>query len=208
MLKDKSQRSWFSADDKTVVQAMLRDPDSRHWRECLHSVTKHVRERAKAQGISEEHWDDIVQEVMIQVCRYLPFFRVESTLKTWIFTIIGNCIINFHRKSKYLKQQLPLRDEMHNDDDQEGDGIVLAAFMTTEEAFLIKEQLFNAFKSLNEYLDTHNNSERNLRILELFLFKCSSLEEIAHVVGCSAPVVGYVVRSAQRYVRDKLRNQS
>ena len=38
----------------------------------------------------------------------------------------------------------------------------------------------------------------------MVLFESRSLEETARAVGCSAPVVGYIVRSAQRYVREKL----
>jgi hypothetical protein len=38
----------------------------------------------------------------------------------------------------------------------------------------------------------------------MVLFENRSIEDVAQMVGCSAPVAGYVVRSAQRYVREKL----
>jgi hypothetical protein len=41
----------------------------------------------------------------------------------------------------------------------------------------------------------------------MVLLESRSLEEAAKAVGCSAPVAGYVVRSAQRYVRERLGNQ-
>jgi DNA-directed RNA polymerase specialized sigma24 family protein len=53
----------------------------------------------------------------------------------------------------------------------------------------------------------HANPIRNGQILDMVLFEDRSLEEVAKAVGCSAPVVGYVVRSAQRYVRERLRYQ-
>jgi hypothetical protein len=36
------------------------------------------------------------------------------------------------------------------------------------------------------------------------MFEGRSLEAAAKAVGCSAPVASYVVRSAQRYVRESL----
>jgi len=66
------------------------------------------------------------------------------------------------------------------------------------------DDLRKALAALQEYVSTHANSIRNGRILDMVLFEGRSLEEAAKTVGCSAPVASYVVRSAQRYVREKL----
>ncbi len=66
------------------------------------------------------------------------------------------------------------------------------------------DDLRKALAALQEYVSTHANPIRNGRILDMVMFEGRSLEAAAKAVGCSAPVASYVVRSAQRYVRENL----
>ncbi len=200
MLDDALPHSWSKVDDKKVVQAMLSSSSSVYWQECLALV--YICIRAKAENISEGYWDDIAQEVMMRVTKYLSSFKFECAFKTWIITIVSTCIVDFHRKSKHTRYHIPLPSETYYEGRQE-DMIAITEIMTTEEAFLKKEQLQKAIEGLKDYVDAHAKPERNLQILEMSLLEGHSHEDIARVVGCSAPVVGYVVRSAQRYVREK-----
>ena len=74
----------------------------------------------------------------------------------------------------------------------------------SEDECIIRDELREAFAALLEYVSLHSNEERNRTILRMVLFESRSLEETARAIGCSAPVVGYIVRSAQRFVREKL----
>ena len=101
---------------------------------------------------------------------------------------------------------VPLGDP-HEDAEHEGDAFTTNATLTVEEAFIVRDELDKALKALQEYVSTHANPIRNGQILYMVLFEDRSLEEVAKAVGCSAPVAGYVVRTAQRYVRGKLGHQ-
>ena len=57
---------------------------------------------------------------------------------------------------------------------------------------------------MNEYVEKHANKDRNREILRLVMFEDQSNELTAIRLGVSAPVVGYIVRSAQRFIREKL----
>jgi RNA polymerase sigma-70 factor (ECF subfamily) len=47
--------------------------------------------------------DDVVQEAMFKAWRFLPKFRDDSDLKTWLFRITRNCFFNlFKRKAKFI----------------------------------------------------------------------------------------------------------
>lgn len=192
---------WPGANDKAVVEEMLRDHQSRQWYECNEFVKKRVYGQAK--NIPQDRRDDIVQEVMIRVKKYLPTFRYDCLLTTWIAPMILSCIIDEHRRSAYEKLVISL-DDSHNEGEHESEGLVVPASQTVEEESIVHEEFASALLALEEYVASHANSERNRQILDMVLLEGRSQEEAARAVGCSAPVAGYVVRSAQQYVREKL----
>ena len=97
-----------------------------------------------------------------------------------------------------------LDGDLHDTDQNEDDMPFAAVLGTVEEDCIIRDELQKAFAALLEYVSLHSNEERNRTILQMVLFENRSLEETAQTIGCSAPVVGYIVRSAQRYVREKV----
>jgi RNA polymerase sigma factor (sigma-70 family) len=205
MTEDKSYPPRPATDDKIVVEEMLRDRSSGQWHECYVLVKRLVQQYAK--NISTDHWDDLVQEAMIRIHKYLPTFQFQCALKTWIFNIVRSCIIDAYRKSMRAGQfMIPLGDP-HDDVELEGDKSTANVPGSVEDACIIHDELHKALAALLEYVSTHSNPTRNRKILNMVLFENRSLEGTAQAVSCSAPVVGYVVRSAQRYVREKLGHQ-
>jgi RNA polymerase sigma factor (sigma-70 family) len=190
------------ADDRIIVEEMLRDSKSGQWHECYLSVKKLVQVQAK--NIPEDHWDDIVQEAMIRVHKYLPTFQYQCTFRTWLFGVVRSCIIDDYRKSTRAGPQMVPLGDSHEDAEHEGDAFTANATRTVEDVCITREELNKALVALQEYVSIHANPIRNRQILEMVLFEDLSLKEVAKAVGCSAPVVGYVVRSAQRYVRGRL----
>jgi RNA polymerase sigma factor (sigma-70 family) len=162
------------------------------------------RVQLQAHNISRNHWDDIVQEAMIRIHRYLPTFQFQCAFKTWIFNIVRSCIIDAYRKSIRAGQNMILLGDPPDDVELEGDRSTANVPGTVEDACITRDELHKALAALLEYVSLHSNPTRNRKILNMVLFENRSLEETAQSVGCSAPVVGYVVRSAQRYVREKL----
>ena len=101
---------------------------------------------------------------------------------------------------------VPLGDP-HEDAEHEGDDFSTNTPGTIEDICITRDDLGKALAALQEYVSTHANPIRNGQILYMVIFEDRSLEEVAKTVGCSAPVAGYVVRTAQRYVRGKLGHQ-
>lgn len=193
------------ADDRIVVEEMLRDLGSGQWYECYVFVKKCVQARAK--NIPQDHWEDIVQEAMIRLRKSLPTFQYHCSLRTWIFAIVHSCIIDAYRKLMHEGQIIAPPGDTHDDSEREGDALPTNSSRTVEDECITRDELRKALAALQEYVSAHANPKRNRQILEMVLFEGHSLEEAAKAVGCSAPVAGYVVRSAQRYVREKLGHQ-
>ena len=193
------------ADDRIVVEEMLRDSKSGQWHECNLLVKRLVQVQAK--NIPEDHWDDIAQDAMIRVHKYLPTFQYQCMFKTWLFGIVRSCIIDDHRKSSRAgPHMVPLVDP-HADAEHEGDAFTEISTRTVEDLCSTRDDLNQAMTALNEYISKHSSPIRNARIVNMVIFEGHSLEETAKAVGCSAPVAGYVVRSAQRYAREWMRRQ-
>lgn len=205
MMGSKPNLPWPGMDDKILVEEMLRDHSSSRWYECREFVKGLVQVQAK--NISNDHWDDIVQDAMIRIHKYLSTFQYQCAFRTWLFGIVRSCIIDDYRKSTRAGPHIVYLGVPHDDAVHEGDAFTANAKRTVEDECILHDELDKALTALQEYVSTHANSRRNERILYMVLFEDRSLEEVAKAVGCSAPVVGYVVRSAQRYVRGRLRHQ-
>jgi RNA polymerase sigma factor (sigma-70 family) len=205
MIEEKSYLPWPGADDRIVVEEMLRDRSSGQWHECYVFVSKLVHVRAK--NIPKDHLEDIVQDAMIRIHKYLSNFQYQCAFRTWLFGIVRSCIIDDYRKfTRAGSRMVPLGDP-HEDAEHEGDDFSTNTPGTIEDICITRDDLGKALAALQEYVSLHANSRRNGRILYMVIFEDRSLEEVAKTVGCSAPVAGYVVRTAQRYVRGKLGHQ-
>jgi RNA polymerase sigma factor (sigma-70 family) len=204
MIEDKSNEYWPGADERSVVEEMLQDRDSRHWEECRKKVKQRVYVRAK--NIPTNRRDEIIQEVMVKIVRYLPGFHFHCTLKIWLSFIIESCIIDVHRNVRNEGQLLARPEDVLNEheyEDEDESGILSEAW-SAEDTFLLNEELRNAVAALWEYAGMHANPTRDRLIIRMVIFEGRTHVETAKVVDCSAPVVGYIVREAQRYAREKM----
>jgi RNA polymerase sigma factor (sigma-70 family) len=202
MTEGKPYLPWPGGDDRIVVEEMKRDLISGQWYECREFVKGCVQKQA--QNIPKDSWDDIVQDAMIRVNKFLPTFRFHCALRTWLFGIARSSVIDAYRKFKRAGQQVAPPEDPHDDAEHEGDAFTARTPGTLEDECITRDELGNALTALQEYVAAHANRTRNGRILDMVLLEGHSLEEAARAVGCSAALAGYVVRSAQRYVREKL----
>lgn len=205
MIERKSYFSLSELDSKAVIEEMLKNSESKYWYECREFVRRYVQLQAK--NIPIDCREDVVQNVMIRITVSLYGFRYQSTLQTWFISIIRNCVIDYYRKIGYLEQYImPMAILQNtNDDAEKEENSFINTFLSLEEKLIISDNLRRTLEVLWEYVDSHANSARNKQILEMVLFQSCSHEEVAKLVGCSAPVVSYVVRSAQRYMREQMK---
>ena len=201
MTADKPNLPWPGTDERAVVEEMIRDPGSKHWEKCDEFVRQLVH--AKAKNIPNDFREEIIQEAMYKVARYLPEFRFHGAFRTWLIPLITHSIIDMYRRLHKEKNTVAL-DEPSNEDDRQDEPFPMSGAETTEEAFMIKEDLQNALAALSEYANAHNNSIRNSLIIQMVIFEGRTHAETAEAAGCKPPVVSYVVREAQRYAREKM----
>ncbi len=201
MSNESLYNSWPKVDDRSLVWEMLDDRESQHWRDCLEYVQKLVYTRAK--NISEEQREDIAQQVMIRIDKHLNNFKFQCMLRTWIYRIIRSCIVEAYRKSQYQEKHTAHLSDAYDGDRYNKSIIPDPISLTPEAKFIRQEEVQTVWNLLHEYVNSHANTERNGKILEMFFVEERSYEDIAKIVGCSAPVVGYVIRAAKTYVRKK-----
>ncbi len=193
---------WPGDDERLVVNEMIYDGSSKHWEECSHFVQRRVY--LKAKNIPRPFKDEITQEIMLKVIRHLPAFHFHCTLRTWLNLIIQNCIVDAYRRMRMEERfHFSLADQLEEGDDEE-ESFSLHEEKSAEDACMVIYDLRKALIALKEYTHTRPNSDRNWLILQMVLLEGVNHKEAAETTGCSAPVVGYVVREAQRYVREKL----
>jgi RNA polymerase sigma factor (sigma-70 family) len=202
MTDDNAGSHWPNMDERLVVEEMLRDRHSKHWEACRAVVKQRVYVRAK--NIPTNRQEEIIQEVMVKVVRYLPGFHFHCALKTWLSFIIESCIIDVHRNLRNEAQFSAYPVVSLNENDCEGDVSILSEVWSAENIFMLHEELRNAIAALFEYATLHSKPSRDRLIVQMVILEGHSHIETAKVAGCSAPVVGYVVREAQRYVRAKM----
>lgn len=73
----------------------------RYWNKIFRLCMGYVNDYGLAQ--------DIAQETFIRVWQYLPTFRNEANIDTWIFRIAtNNCLRQLERKKQVLSTQFPV----------------------------------------------------------------------------------------------------
>lgn len=209
MTQDQSSRPWPGADERSVVEEMIRDPGSKHWENLNEFVKQRVR--VQARNIPIDHHEEIIQEIMLKVARLLPDFEFRCALKSWLTTIITHSIINMHRRLKKENKYFVSLGEVSDEDDHESGMLPISKakpgkkVKTLEEEYIDKEDLRRAYELVEEYVSTHANPLRNAQIIRMVLEEGYTYKEAAKAVGCNSPVVGYVVREVQRYVRERMK---
>jgi RNA polymerase sigma factor (sigma-70 family) len=205
MVENRSFYPWSKEDDRAVVEEMLQDSRSEKWSECRMFIEMLVQIQAK--NIPSNSREDIVQDTMIRVKKSLPAFQYRSMLQTWLFIIVRSCIIDSHRKLMHVGQFMVPLGDVQDGAKQEADVLTNAISRSVEDECITHEKLRQALDALQEYVSIHAKPIRNRRILVMVLLEGRSLVQAARAVGCSAAVAGYVVREAQHFVIERLKDQ-
>jgi RNA polymerase sigma factor (sigma-70 family) len=195
------QSQWPGPFDASVIDAMLNDPNSHHWSECQTYVNRLVLKWAS--GFSVEVKEEIAQNAMLWIVRYLPNFKRQCRLTTWIIQIVHTRIADAGREQQtsFRRQALPLND-FDEDDENEVYNSKISSPRTVEEECVSREELREAFNGFTKYLSTHPKSERVRLILEMHMAGFNQ-QDIARDLKIPAPNVGYAIRTFQRFLREQ-----
>lgn len=202
MSEDQPYLPRSGADERSIVDEMIRDRHSKHWDKCSEYVKRWVY--AKAKNIPKNLQEEIIQEVLYKVTRYLPHFRFQCALKTWLKQIIEHCIIDARRRLRNEGQSHFSLANPLNESDRDDQELNMSTAKSAEDAFETNDEIRNGVTTLLEYTNAHSNPIRDRLIIRMVIFEGHTQAETATAAGCSAAVVGYVVREAQRYARKKM----
>ena len=191
-------------DERVIVEEMIREQRPEHWEKCDNFVKRSVY--AKAKNMPNHLLDDMAQEVMYKIAKYLRYFRFQCTLKTWVNQIIENHIKDEYRKINNAVLHYSLLVNLPIDPGSESQETNASEAVSSEDAFEMREKIRIGIAALLDYANTTSNPIRNRHIIRMVLFAGKTYEEAAIAVDCNPPVVGHVVREAQRHARENMDN--
>jgi RNA polymerase sigma factor (sigma-70 family) len=193
------EQRWPGPDEKLIVKEMLRDPQSEHWTKCREFIKMLIEPRCR--DLPSQLYEDAIQETMASIYNGLPGFRHNSKFTTWLTAIAQNRITDIRRKYAPIILQEVTADETAEEKEETPGTFRISSSRTPEADFLTQETLKETIAKIEEFIKRHSKTERNRQILQMVMFEGYSCEETARVLGISAPVVSYVVRSARGYIR-------
>lgn len=200
-MQKRFHEQWPGPEDASVINAMLNDSSSHHWSKCQIYVNELVLKLAS--NFSADVKEEIAQNAMFCIVRYLPNFKRKCRLTSWIVRIVHTRIADAGRirQANFRRQALLPNDP---DENKENEAYIskIRSPKTVEEECVVREVLREANIALLEYLSTHSKPEINTRILEMYIAGFSQ-EDIARKLHMPTPNVGYVIRSVQRFLREK-----
>lgn len=192
-------------DEQVAVEEMMSDQRPEHWEACNNFVKRCVH--AKAKNIPVDLHEDIAQEVMFKIRKSLEHFRFECSFRNWVNLIVERCIIDTHRRLQNEALHHFHLATSPTESDYEGEESSTGEEKSAEETFMIKDEINGGMSALFEYADTHSHPTRDRLIIRMVIIERHTHIEAALAAGCNAPVVGYVIREAQRYAREKMGHQ-
>lgn len=157
------------ADDREILE-IFKDEDRRNYafnllvRKYSQRLYGHIRKMVN----DHDEADDLLQNTLIKAWKYLPDFREDSSLYTWLYRIATNETLNHIRKLK-LKCTLSLTDYAQFIDNK----INADEYFNGDE---ILKRLYTAIRKL---------PPKQMAVFNLKYFEEMKYEQIAEVLGGS-----------------------
>ena len=119
--------------DPRLIESVKDWREDAGWQRFYDLYSSSIRGHARASGLSHSEAEDVVQETMLKVARYLPKFEYNRTIcrfRTWLNQIVNQRIFEVvHRRQKNLYSSANLdvlREVLHSNDAAVGDPIAQA----------------------------------------------------------------------------------
>jgi RNA polymerase sigma factor (sigma-70 family) len=119
--------------DPHLIESIKDWREDAGWQRFYDLYSSSIRNHARASGLSDSEAEDVIQETMIKVARYLPKFDYNRTIcrfRTWLNQIVNQQIFDaVHRRCKNLYSSVnldELREALHSTDAAVGDPIAQA----------------------------------------------------------------------------------
>jgi RNA polymerase sigma factor (sigma-70 family) len=194
--------------DHQVVEA-LRDPTHpkhvAHWAAWTQQALRWLISRSAAlPGIDEGavSSEDLAQEALYDLWRGLPTYRYRSRFQTWAFTVIGNCLIRYHRALQTEKRGVSPQI-------QSLDALIATGKPLFDEVTPSPDEvaLSNILDTLLRQVLKQHPDHRLTTIYQLWAYEEQPMRTIAEQLHLSATRVHSLLRRARTLLRDELTSQ-
>lgn len=138
-------------------------------------------------GTRGHELEDACQDVFVELFRYLPTFRGQADLKTWLYRL---CVTQARRTGRRSKVMRAIHDRLQNDAAHDS---VIPAAMATESTLLTRVQ---------SALDQMNERER--LVFVLYEFEGLPGKQIAAIADCPEATVWRRLHYARQTFRKAL----
>jgi RNA polymerase sigma-70 factor (ECF subfamily) len=143
--------------------------------------------------------EDLAQDIFLKIYRTAGNYIPRAQFHTWLYKVVTNHCLNFHRSQKKHKYDRPLDPSLSETDiaDQSSDG---AGPEAAAETRLRQEALTAAVQTALDRLP-----DRQRMAVILFRFEGLSYSEIAQALGCSVSAVESLIFRAMNTLRELLK---
>ena len=124
-------------------------------------MQRDLKQYAYSLTVNQDDADDLLQDTYLKVIQYSSYFRSETNLKAWVYTIMKNTFINNYRKKQRAKivveksPDLYMLNNMVSDASDDAD----VRFHTSEINKLILSKNEEQRKPFEMYLDGYKYQE-------------------------------------------------
>lgn len=160
--------------------------------DVLEEYYRYILKFVAKQVTNIEDAKDLTQEIFIKAYNnYSKFDSKRASVKTWLFAIANNHIINFWKSSYFNKRSTFEFDfeQLQSSDD------VLESIIQEEDVKII---LTLMKKTLNK---------RNFRIMNLYFFSELSTLEISEILTMNQKTVSNVISLSIKKIKEKLEDE-
>jgi RNA polymerase sigma-70 factor (ECF subfamily) len=191
-------RKTVSDDDTELVQAINAGHTER-FQELVRRYEQKLYNFGRRMCRNESDAEDLVQDTLLNVFRYLKDFRYETKFKNWLYRVAANTCLKKRRRSKFAPEPELSLEDLPGQEEAE------ALEQVPEWARLPLEQLLN-----EELLETLNQSiwslpEKYRIVVILRDVEEFSTEETAQILNLSPANVKVRLHRARLFLRDRLK---
>jgi len=145
--------------------------------------------------------EDVFSKAFIKAYRNAPFFKGQSSIKTWMFRIVHNTFLDSNRKLSN-KLEKPISSFSFQDDEQENSFIDSALLkysgQSANPSLIFEKADENSKMAANILAVKQKLSETHRKVLEAVFEKSLSYEDVAKEMKCSIGTIMSRVFYARR----------
>lgn len=93
-------------DNLCIEQIKLGNEDALN--EMMKRYARMIRSFYFKRGICQSIWDDLMQEAMLKIWSRASTFRSGEVVRSWVFAIVRNCMVDFMRKERRKNREVSL----------------------------------------------------------------------------------------------------